>query len=250
MYNQFGFDESQHAWNGKLGKNFTDNEGLTHQLGMQIKNDETQGGYQAKVSGNYGEFTLSSVIDSLPDSFHLLNNYLIQTKKGSTQIDHILVSSWGIHVIETKNHKGYIFGDVNSRVWTQVIHNVSGQHNFTFYSPVIQNQGHIQHLLKEGGIGKVPQVARTVQGVICFTNPEANLDNVNCPFCFTVDRLYQYFIQCSQMPPVLNDKLIYQVIKHLDDTNTSGYLNDMKHIQHVKEQQAKAEARKRNRRGY
>ena len=52
------------------------------------------------------------------------------------------------------------------------------------------------------------------------------------------------------MSPVLNDKLIYQIIKHLDDTNTSGYLNDMKHIQHVKEQQAKAEARKRRRRGY
>ena len=247
MYNQYGFDESKHKWNDKLGNNFTDNEGIVYQRGMQRKNDETQGDYQAKVSGNYGEFTLSSVIDSLPDYFHLLNNYLIQTKKGSTQIDHILVSPWGIHVIETKNHKGYIFGDMNSKVWTQVIHNSYGQHNNTFYSPVLQNQGHLYHLLKEGGLGKVPQIAQTVNGIICFTNPDANLDNVNCFCCFTVDGLYQYLLNLTYTPILLNEKVIYDVIEHLDKTNTSGYINDMKHVQFVKEQQNKAQMRKQKR---
>jgi restriction system protein len=36
--------------------------------------------------------------------------------KGTTQIDHVVVSRYGIFVIETKNMTGWIFGDANSGV--------------------------------------------------------------------------------------------------------------------------------------
>ena len=35
---------------------------------------------------------------------------MLPTEKGSTQIDHIVVSLYGIFVIETKNYKGWITG--------------------------------------------------------------------------------------------------------------------------------------------
>ena len=70
-----------------------------------LRNLETDGGYNAKCIGNEGELRLSNILNSLPDYYHIIDNVLLQTKKGSTQIDHIIVSPFGIFVIETKNHK-------------------------------------------------------------------------------------------------------------------------------------------------
>ena len=45
-------------WQNKFGNNFTE----TYDNVMQQKNIETGGAYQAKVSGDYGEFTASSIL--------------------------------------------------------------------------------------------------------------------------------------------------------------------------------------------
>ena len=190
---------------------------------MLQKNLETDGGYFAKVSGNVGELTLSSVLGSLPEYYHILDNILLQTKKGSTQLDHVIVSPFGIFVIETKNHKGMIFGDCLGQVWTQVL---PGKGRFKLYSPVLQNQGHINHLSKQSGIPM-----QFMQGVIVFTNKDANLMNVNCPFCFNVDSLYSYIMSFDR--PIFNEKQMYQIIKRLDKINTDGYLNRQKHVDYV-----------------
>ena len=56
----------------------------------------------------------------------------------STQIDHIVVSPYGIFVIETKNYRGWIFGDRRSRQWTQVIYGKKTR----FQNPLRQNYKH------------------------------------------------------------------------------------------------------------
>lgn len=61
---------------------------------------------------------------------------------GSTQIDHIYVSIYGIFVIETKNLKGWIFADEHSREWTQCIF---GQ-KYRFQNPLHQNYRHVKCL--------------------------------------------------------------------------------------------------------
>ncbi len=40
-----------------------------------------------------------------------LNNITIPTGNGTTQIDHVIVSRYGIFVVEDKNMDGWIFGD-------------------------------------------------------------------------------------------------------------------------------------------
>lgn len=51
-----------------------------------------------------------------------VNNITIKLKDGTTtQIDHIIVSKFGIFVIETKNMKGWIFGSEHQAKWTQNI---------------------------------------------------------------------------------------------------------------------------------
>jgi hypothetical protein len=43
-------------------------------------------------------------------TYHLIKNITIPADGGTTQIDHIIVSPFGVFVVETKNMKGWIFG--------------------------------------------------------------------------------------------------------------------------------------------
>ena len=76
--------------------------------------------------------------------YHRLNGITLpRASGGSTQIDHIIVSVYGIFVIETKNYKGWIYGSENQRQWTQVFQNGS---KFKFQNPLRQNYLHIKTL--------------------------------------------------------------------------------------------------------
>lgn len=61
---------------------------------------------------------------------------------GSSQIDHIIVCKKGIFVIETKNYSGSIKASTNAKNWTQHI----GGHEYQFYNPIRQNEGHLSSL--------------------------------------------------------------------------------------------------------
>ncbi len=76
------------------------------------------------------------------NEYHLFKNVTISTKDGTTQIDHIIVSRYGIFVIETKNMKGWIFGDENQKTWTQKIY----KHTNKFQNPLHQNYKHTKTL--------------------------------------------------------------------------------------------------------
>ncbi len=78
------------------------------------------------------------------DVYHRLNGITLPLANGgSTQIDHIIVSVYGIFVIETKNYKGWIYGRENQRQWTQSFPNGS---KFKFQNPLRQNYLHIKTL--------------------------------------------------------------------------------------------------------
>lgn len=98
---------------------------------------------EAKVKGFLGEYTVSSILSSLPEEeYRVLNNIMLPTVKGTTQIDHIVVSIYGIFVIETKNYQGWITGEEHSEQWTK---NMYGK-KYKFYNPLRQNYGHIKTL--------------------------------------------------------------------------------------------------------
>ena len=53
------------------------------------------------------------------DTYHRVHNVTLPTPDGTTQIDHVLVSRFGIFVVETKNMRGWIFGAEDQAQWTQ-----------------------------------------------------------------------------------------------------------------------------------
>lgn len=223
------------------GHNLYEDNNLNIQINEQMlrKNIETDGAYQAKVSGDYGEYSLSSVLKSLPDCYHVINDVLLFTKKGSTQIDHIIVSPFGIFVVETKNHKGMIFGDMNGKVWTQVLKN---RGHFIFYNPVWQNNGHLKHLIEQLKIKE-----HYFTGVIVFTSPDVNLNNVNCPFCIPVNLVYDYIMSFTNQ--IMSEKQIWEAIRRIDKIDKSGYENNLKHVEYVNKFKERDRLRREQRNG-
>lgn len=76
------------------------------------------------------------------DVYQDVNNVTIPTSNGTTQIDHIIVSRYGVFVIETKNMEGWIFGSEAQPRWTQSFR----KSKFQFQNPLHQNYRHIKAL--------------------------------------------------------------------------------------------------------
>lgn len=52
-------------------------------------------------------------------TYNRFHNVILPSSNGTTQIDHILVSIYGIFIVETKNKSGWIFGSEDQDNWTQ-----------------------------------------------------------------------------------------------------------------------------------
>lgn len=75
-----------------------------------------------------------------PPDYHLMNHVTLPLKHGTTQVDHILVSRFGVFVIETKDYRGWIFADAGQEKWTQVLF----RSKFRFQNPLRQNFLHVE----------------------------------------------------------------------------------------------------------
>jgi hypothetical protein len=100
------------------------------------------GRYKTHTFHNRSEARLSRALKMrfVPPDYHLLNHVTLRLEDGTTQIDHVLVSRFGIFVIETKDYKGWIFAGPRDRYWTQVLYRAK----FKFQNPLRQNHRHVR----------------------------------------------------------------------------------------------------------
>ncbi len=83
-------------------------------------------------------------------------NVILPSSSGTTQIDHIIVSAFGVFIVETKNLSGWIFGSQNKPVWTQSIYGW----NYTFQNPL--RQAHRQKVILASFLGLEESLIRPV----------------------------------------------------------------------------------------
>lgn len=99
---------------------------------------------QSIRKGQQGETKVSQYLASYCNKnpgTHILNNVTLRLSDGSTtQIDHILLSTKGIFVIETKNYSGWIFANPRSKVWTKIFY----KEKYKFQNPLFQNYKHVK----------------------------------------------------------------------------------------------------------
>ena len=88
------------------------------------------------------EFNLRFSLDKkLYRRFH---DVIIPSSNGTTQVDHILVSPFGLFIVETKNKMGWIYGSESQSKWTQVIYGKK----YSFQNPLRQTHRHKKVLSK------------------------------------------------------------------------------------------------------
>jgi restriction system protein len=75
-------------------------------------------------------------------TYRRFDDVILRAPDGTTQIDHVVLSIYGIFVIETKNMQGWIFGDAYQDRWTQTIYKFKTQ----FQNPLRQNFRHTKCL--------------------------------------------------------------------------------------------------------
>jgi len=175
--------------------------------------------------GVLGEFQVNFILKLfLPkNNYHLIKNATLPTEDGTTQIDHILVSKYGVFVIETKNMKGWIFGSLNQKQWTQKIF----KHSSKFQNPIHQNYKHIKTLESCLNIG-----SDSIYSVIVFIGDST--------FKTQMPENVTYAVGCikyikSKEVEVFTQKEVTDIIEKIETGRLQrGIKTNFNHVAHVK----------------
>ena len=129
------------------------------------------------------------------NDYHLLNHITLKQRGGTTQVDHILVSRFGVFVIETKDYTGWIFANPEHVTWTQVTFN----DKFKFQNPIHQNYLHVKAVQEL--LDFVP--ASVIQSVVVFVG-DAEFKTDMPSGVFTLPKLVDHLKSCTDEVLSLN----------------------------------------------
>lgn len=171
---------------------------------------------------NDGEAHLSKEIQRLfcaPD-YHLMNHVTLKLEDGTTQIDHILISRFGVFVIETKNYSGWIFANSKHANWTQVIFHVKSQ----FQNPIFQNFRHVRAVQEK--LDFLPYGA--IKSAVVFVG-RAEFKNEVLPGVFDLSGFVAYVRE--QTVEVMSQNRMQFCIGRLEATRQA--ITDMTDVEHI-----------------
>ena len=167
--------------------------------------------------GDYGEARTARYLRRLPpEVYTIFHDLTIADSNGrTTQIDHVVVSCYGIFVIETKCYKGWIFGDEKSKVWTQSLYTgrgwLSSSEKHKFQNPIRQNWRHIYVLAERLKIHK-----DYFHNVVVFAG-EAEIKTEMPDYVMSEYDVSGYIIAHDEM--LLNEKIKSRICSELGSLN-------------------------------
>jgi len=178
----------------------------------------------AWFKGLFGELVVNLAAKLLLDKtkYHLLKNVTLPTENGTTQIDHVIISKYGIFVVETKNMKGWIFGSPNQKVWTQKIF----KHSSKFQNPIHQNFKHVKTLESLLGLKETQ-----IYSVIVFVGESTF--KTDMPENVTYAGGYIRYIK-SKKQEVLSNSEVRVIIQQVESGRlTPSFKTNKEHVKHV-----------------
>lgn len=179
------------------------------------------------IRGSIGESKVDSKLNPLifgKVEHRQINDLILVDSNGkSHQIDHVEIRENGIFCIETKNYKGWIFGNENQDKWTQTLYN-NEKHQFT--NPLKQNKSHIYHMSQV--VGKNYHINSVVVMV------QNNADRIDCLNVVNLNDLKSYLknfddgtrLSIEQMDDIYN-KLI----------NAQSNISNKEHVNNIRKTQ-------------
>lgn len=180
------------------------------------------------VKGSIGEGLTRLFTTGLNNDEYLkIHDFMIKRMGGeTTQIDHLFISQFGIFVIETKNYKGWIFGNEKDKYWTQSIY----QHKEKMFNPIWQNKGHIKALkevLEE--FGELPFIS-----IIAFS-PRATLKNIHVESDHTYVNYQMHVSEIikSYRTPIISQYKARKIFEKLEPLNIKGLEAKINHAESI-----------------
>lgn len=177
----------------------------------------------ANIKGKTGEgathlgllFKLNSA------EYSVLSDLIIPFSGGSAQIDNLVVSPYGIFVIEVKNYKGWIFGNEKDANWVQ---NIYGKKNY-FMNPLRQNFKHIKALSEYLNLDEsyFHNVVFFIGDCIFKTKMPENVLN----------RGLSKYIK-SKDKKILNENKMNEILNKLKETKRKIKISKKEHLENIK----------------
>ncbi|MCB5213585.1 NERD domain-containing protein [Rheinheimera aquimaris] len=185
----------------------------------------------ARIKGALAERVLHKVlVKELPASYQHYRNLVIPTEQGDlTEIDHLVVSAYGIFVIEVKNYRGWIFGGEKQPRWT--VQRFRSKHQFM--NPLHQNYKHteaIKHVLGLNG-----KDSDAVHSIVAFSQ-RAEFNSQIPQNVMYIDLVGDYLQQFYQ--PCFDDEQVRQFTARLNFALASRKALSKLHLAQVKTQKA------------
>ena len=177
--------------------------------------------FYPKFRGYMGEFWVKQELKKLPkDKYLVLNDIMLKINDKTYQIDHIVISQFGIFVIEMKNYYGTIYGDEYKNEWLGYLR----RKKFYFHNPIHQNYGHVLALKELLNIDESLFIP-----IVCFSN-QARL-KVKCKNVTYLDYLTKVII--SYQESILNYD-INKIYEYILKNNITDKKIRKEHVQSIK----------------
>jgi|ERR1043166_5037525 hypothetical protein len=153
--------------------------------------------------------------------YHHFRRIILPTSRGSSEIDHLIVSPFGLFVIENKNYSGWIFAGASDRYWRAIYF----KKRYEFQNPLHQNFGHLKALEEMLGIdGSKMHAAVVFRGRFEFkTSVPKGVFLRSCASWVS-----------EKTERVLGDEEVNRILDVLKDRARSGLFAAMEHTRTVK----------------
>lgn len=180
--------------------------------------------------GQKGEQIVIDTLNSIKEYHHLLNNvtFINKNSEMSHQIDHVLIHSHGLFVIETKNYYGEIIYEENTHQWFSIVDNKKKH----IPNPLLQNKSHQSSLYKAlRGDYKPISVVVFVQNNAPYF-PDDNVINLNDLLVFINNYPYEHKFNKSTL-----DKIKKRIERKNEELPIEEHLTNIHILKTVRKEQ-------------
>lgn len=153
--------------------------------------------------------------------YRIFRDVIVPYPGGTSQIDNLVISKYGIFVIEVKNYTGWVFGNPNQKSWTQSIYGKK----YHFQNPLIQNLGHIRTLKR-----CLVLSGEQFHSVVYFsgsgqlkTEMPSNVLN-----CGLIPHIRSYSLEILTMEEVLNCDALVQGFRKFNELSSRHHAKNVK----------------------
>ena len=187
--------------------------------------------FYKQIVGWFGEHWTKKALDKLPkDKYRIINNLFLSINGLTHQIDHVVISPYGIFSIETKQYNGYITGSKYDKNWVRH----AGKNKYYYTNPIRQNYGHCKALAELLNIDE-----SKIYNIVCIPS-KAKLkiehDGELVGYDTIVDKIQSY-----NEEKIINTNELYN---KLIDSNIKDKKIKKEHIENIKNNIAKTDTNK------